>query len=69
MVTGVKDLHSAEMTARDLRGGAAITVAALAAPGVSVISGLEHIDRGYDGLEKALSELGADVARTDRDGG
>ncbi len=63
VVTGTKDLKPAEMTARDLRGGAALTVAALAAPGVSVIHGLEHIDRGYDGLEKALTELGGEVVR------
>ncbi|MBR6259006.1 MAG: UDP-N-acetylglucosamine 1-carboxyvinyltransferase, partial [Oscillospiraceae bacterium] len=63
VVTGTNDLKPAEMTARDLRGGAALTVAALAAPGVSVIHGLEHIDRGYDGLEKALTELGGEVVR------
>lgn len=69
VVKGVKTLKPAHMAAADLRGGAALTVAALAAPGISVISGLEHIDRGYDGLERVLAELGADIAGFDTDGG
>ena len=49
--------------ARDLRGGAALVTAALAANGESRIYGLSHIDRGYERLEKTLSSLGADIAR------
>ena len=51
------------MTAEDLRGGAAIVVAALGAAGDSRISGLSHIDRGYYKIENDLRLLGADVER------
>ena len=46
------------MEAPDLRGGAALTLAALAAEGESRITGLLHIDRGYEALEQDLSALG-----------
>ena len=46
-----------------LRGGAALIVAALAAEGETEISGLWHVDRGYDGIETTLGELGADIER------
>jgi len=51
-------LRGAEVQAGDLRGGAALCVAALAAEGCSTISGLHHIDRGYDSLETILRSLG-----------
>jgi UDP-N-acetylglucosamine 1-carboxyvinyltransferase len=63
IVKGVKKLHSAPVAATDLRGGAALVVAALAAEGVTEISGLWHIDRGYDQLENTLCQLGADIKR------
>jgi len=47
----------------DLRGGAAMVVAALAAEGISRVGGLHHIDRGYDHLERALRRLGAEIYR------
>ena len=56
-------MHEADMTAEDLRGGAAIVVAALGAAGDSRISGLSHIDRGYYKIENDLRLLGADVER------
>lgn len=65
MVSGVKKLHGALVEASDLRAGAALVVAALAAEGTSEISGVKHIDRGYDGLMEALSSLGADAKRID----
>ena len=43
--------------------GAALTLAALGAQGESVIGGLPHIDRGYQGLEKALAALGGHIRR------
>ncbi|MDR2615307.1 MAG: UDP-N-acetylglucosamine 1-carboxyvinyltransferase, partial [Oscillospiraceae bacterium] len=61
MVTGVAKLSGAPVAATDLRGGAALVVAALGAEGVTEISGLHHIDRGYDNLETALRALGAQV--------
>ena len=63
VVTGVGSLRAARVRAADLRGGAALAVAALACEGETVLGGLEHIDRGYDGLETALRALGADVTR------
>ena len=60
VVTG-KPLHGAGVHSTDLRGGAALVVAALAAEGVSRVDGLEHILRGYEDLEGQLTALGADV--------
>lgn len=62
-VCGIKNLHGASVEATDLRGGAALAVAALSAEGESHISGLKHIDRGYERLEYALSQLGAEIER------
>ena len=58
-----RPLHGAWVEAADLRGGAALTLAALGAQGESVIGGLPHIDRGYQGLEKALAALGGHIRR------
>ncbi len=63
IVRGKKILKAAELEARDLRGGAALVLAALAAEGESVVSGITHIDRGYEALEKALLEVGAEIFR------
>lgn len=62
IVCGVDHLSGAELRSTDLRGGAALAVAALGAEGISEISGLHHIERGYDRLEAALKCLGADVS-------
>ena len=56
-------LHGGTVEAPDLRGGAALTLAALAAEGESRITGLGHIDRGYEALELDLAALGADIRR------
>lgn len=63
VVTGVKNLSGAELMATDLRGGAALITAALGAEGVSRISGLSHIDRGYENIEGVLRSVGADIKR------
>lgn len=57
------DLHSAAVMAQDLRGGAALVVAALSASGTTTINGIEHIDRGYEHIEQELCGLGAAVQR------
>ena len=62
-IDGVETLRGALVRARDLRGGAALTLAALAAEGESQITGLLHIDRGYEALEQDLAALGADIRR------
>ena len=60
---GVEQLHAAAVTAQDLRGGAALAVAALGARGESILSGLHHVDRGYEALEDVLRQLGGCVRR------
>ncbi len=63
LVRGVEQLRGARVEATDLRGGGALAVAALGAEGTTVLSGLRHIDRGYEGLEGMLQALGASVER------
>jgi len=59
-------LRGTELAAPDLRGGAALVVAALAASGTSVIGHPEHIDRGYAAFTEILSSLGAQIRREER---
>jgi UDP-N-acetylglucosamine 1-carboxyvinyltransferase len=60
---GTTQLQGSKVRASDLRAGAALVVAALMAKGVTEISGLEHIDRGYEFLQEKLVGLGAKVWR------
>lgn len=62
-VTGVPRLTGAPVEAPDIRGGAAVVVAALAAEGATEVSHLENIDRGYEEIEGKLTRLGARVVR------
>jgi UDP-N-acetylglucosamine 1-carboxyvinyltransferase len=63
VVRGVLKLHGAEVRADDLRGGGALAVAAMGAEGDTVLSGVHHIDRGYESLEEMLRQLGGRVSR------
>lgn len=64
VVKGVKKLTGARVTARDLRGGAALVLAGLAAEGTTIIDNIStHIDRGYDKLEVKLKKIGVDIQR------
>jgi len=63
IVRGVEGLTGAHVMARDLRGGAALTLAGLRAQGETVVEHAELIDRGYEHFERQLSRLGADVTR------
>ena len=63
VIRGVEKLHGAAVTASDLRGGAALVVAALKAEGQSSVSELFHIDRGYADFEGKLRKLGAKIKR------
>lgn len=56
-------LHGASVTAKDLRGGMALVIAALSAEGASVVDGVSHIERGYEDLHLKLSALGADIKK------
>ena len=62
-VVGTERLYGASLSAPDLRGGAALVGAALAAEGESEIENVGYIDRGYEDLEKNLSSLGAEIRR------
>lgn len=63
VVEGVPELHSATVKCTDLRGGAALVIAALSANGVTALTELRHLDRGYANLEAGLSALGAKITR------
>lgn len=60
-IRGVERLHGATLTAGDLRGGAAMILAGLAAEGETLVRDKGHITRGYEALDQRLRELGADV--------
>ncbi|MBW2057459.1 MAG: UDP-N-acetylglucosamine 1-carboxyvinyltransferase [Deltaproteobacteria bacterium] len=63
IVTGVKRLSGAEVMATDLRASASLVLAGLAAEGVTKVSRVYHLDRGYEDLEKKLLRLGARIKR------
>lgn len=63
VIKGVSKLFGANVSALDLRGGAALVVAGLAAEGVTEVCNAFHIDRGYEKLEENLKILGADIKR------
>lgn len=63
VIRGVSRLSGAEVTAGDLRGGAALMLAALGASGTSKIHGIHLIDRGYETPETIFSQLGAEIKR------
>lgn len=63
MVVGAERLQGADLCASDLRGGAGLCIAALAADGESRIDGVNYIDRGYERLDRMFASLGADIVR------
>ncbi|HSW11127.1 MAG TPA: UDP-N-acetylglucosamine 1-carboxyvinyltransferase [Bacillota bacterium] len=63
IIEGVAQLTGAPVTASDLRAGAALVVAALAAQGETAISGIELVDRGYENVSEKLRGMGAEVSR------
>lgn len=63
IVAGVEKLYGAEITATDLRAGAAMIVAALMAEGTSIVRNIHYIDRGYENLPEKLRALGAKIER------
>lgn len=64
IIRGVAALQAAQVEATDIRGAAAVLLAALATPGASCISNLYQLDRGYAGIEADLTRLGARITRT-----
>lgn len=63
IVQGIKDLSAAPVMASDLRASAALVLAAMAAKGISSISRIYHLERGYENIEKKLQKLGARIWR------
>ena len=63
IIDGVKELTGAEVSAPDLRAGAALVIAGLAAKGFSVIDDIVYIQRGYENFEQKLKNLGANIEK------
>lgn len=63
VIKGVKNLVGAEVYAQDLRGGAALVLAGLAAKGITVVNDVYHIDRGYENIETNFKNIGANITR------
>jgi len=63
IIQGVESLSGAPVMATDLRASASLILAGLAAEGVTEVSRVYHLDRGYEGLDKKLAKLGADIRR------
>ena len=68
IVSGNCKLKGAKVCATDLRAGAALVLAALAAESETEITGVHHIDRGYVGIDRKLCALGAEIRRLEDDG-
>jgi UDP-N-acetylglucosamine 1-carboxyvinyltransferase len=65
LVCGVCSLEGATVRATDLRAGAALVLAGLAAQGETIVTGLDHLDRGYEALDRKLAQLGARISRAE----
>ena len=65
IVEGVECLKAAPTQAYDLRAGAAMVIAALAAQGESEITGIHYIERGYEDIVEKLRGIGADIREVD----
>lgn len=63
VVFGVKSLSGATVEAMDLRGGAALILAALTANGRTIVQNAHHVERGYEKIEEVLAGLGADIRK------
>ena len=65
IINGVSNLSGAPVMASDLRAGAVLVAAGMAASGETVVSRIYHIDRGYESIEKKLNNVGANITRVD----
>lgn len=63
IIRGVSSLYGASVEATDLRAGAALVIAGLAAKGITTVTQIHHIDRGYDRIEHIFQSLGASIER------
>ena len=65
IVHGVDGFSGTQVKSPDLRGGAALVMAGLVADGITTVSAIHHIDRGYEGFVEKLASLGARIRRTE----
>jgi UDP-N-acetylglucosamine 1-carboxyvinyltransferase len=65
IIRGVPELYGSYVKSKDLRGGAALILAGLAAKGETIVDGAVHIERGYDKIEDKLRNVGADIIKID----
>ena len=65
IVTGADQLHGAKVSAHDLRAGAALVIAGLAAEGTTQVENIHFIERGYERIVEKLTALGADIQRVE----
>ena len=63
VVTGREYLHSADVAAHDLRAGAALIIAGLAAKGTSTIRNIHFVERGYENIVEKFTAMGANIRR------
>ena len=63
IVTGCEKLYGATVTARDLRAGAALVIAGLAAEGTTWVKNIHYVERGYQDLIAKLESLGASIRK------
>ena len=63
VIDGIKKLSGAKVKATDLRAGAALVIAALAAQGETEICNIDHIERGYENFDKKLSSVGINIQK------
>ena len=63
VIRGIESLRPANVTAPDLRGGAALVIAALSSPGKTEIDNICYIDRGYENFEKIITSVGGSIQR------
>lgn len=65
IVHGVDGLSGTQVKSPDLRGGAALVLAGLVSDGITTVSDIHHIDRGYEGFVEKLASLGARIRRAE----
>jgi UDP-N-acetylglucosamine 1-carboxyvinyltransferase len=63
VIEGLSSLVGAPVTCPDLRAGAALVLAGLAATGTTRVERIDHVDRGYERIERKLGSLGAEIER------
>lgn len=66
-ISGSQKLHNAILKVTDLRAGATVVIGALTANGLSIVNGIEHIERGYERFIERLSALGADITEVEEE--